>query len=59
MATELVEDFLSFAHNELTLNPFCQHYSDFIYSTSVLFFFITKRCVLLALVFYYKDMLEK
>ena len=41
----------------------CLQYSDhFIYSTpalSVLFFSIIERSVLMALVFYYKDMLEK
>ena len=41
----------------------CRQYSDhFIYSTpavSVLFFSIIERGVLMALVFYYKDMLQK
>jgi len=41
----------------------CRQYSDhFIYSTPVLpefFFFIIEPSVLMALVFYYQDMLEK
>ena len=51
------------ARTRISEKQTCRQYSDlFIYSTpalSVLFFSIIERSVLMALVFYYKDMLAK
>jgi len=51
------------ARTRIVKKQTCRQYSDhFIYSTpalSALFFSIIERSVLMALVFYYKDMLEK